>query len=298
MASVIELAGRETDEVTFNAPTFALAMLELEMVVVLNVVVAKKEFWPVKLLLPFMYAKFAVSERFVEAMPVTEEPVNARVPVTVKLPTFAEAMLEVTNVVELVNKNWPEALNVLPENCKYGVPVTVLMLLYTVTYPWVEVPTAPPPPPPLPQPLQLTTERLVKKAFVEVMLVEVMLVNTPVDGVFAPIGVLSIVPPLIVSASAILLSPSEPVIEPKLPRANVTLALPNVPEFTAVAETLPVASMVNVLETIASVIEFAGSATELVTFNAPIFADAIEDDEIVVVLNVVVAKKELRPVND
>jgi hypothetical protein len=139
---------------------------------------------------------------------------------------------------------------------------------------------------------------LAKYALVEVMAVEVTLENTAVDGVVAPIGVLLIVPPLIVNASATLLSPNDPVIEPKLPSARVTPALPSVPEFTAVAETFPVASIVSVLETIASVMLLAGRATEEVTFKAPTFAEAIEEEAIVVVRKVVVAKKLLRPVND
>lgn len=52
---------------------------------------------------------------------------------------------------------------------------------------------------------------------------------------------------------------------------SVTLALPSVPEFTAVAETLPVASIVNVLEIIASVTLFAGSETVPVTVIFPAF---------------------------
>jgi hypothetical protein len=160
--------------------------------------------------------------------------------------------------------------------------------------------------------LQLETVRLVIYALVEVMLVpdaapkvrrvtfrfeEVALVNTPVLGVVAPIGVFSIVPPLIVSASATLLSPSDPVIEPNDPRASVTLALPSVPELTAVAETLPVASIVSVLDTMASVIELAGSATEEVTFNAPTFAAAMLELEIVVVRKEEVALNVFKPVN-
>jgi hypothetical protein len=160
IASVIELAGRATVPVTLIFPAFKLAMLEDEMVVVLNELVPVNVFEPLNVLLPLRYARLVVSDKLVEAMPVTDEPVKASVPVTVKLPTFADAMLEVTNVVELVNKNCPDALNVLPESDRYGVPVTEFTLLYTVKYPLVEVPTLPLPP--LPQPVQLVTVRLVK----------------------------------------------------------------------------------------------------------------------------------------
>jgi hypothetical protein len=128
------------------------------------------------------------------------------------------------------------------------------------------------------------------------MLVELIDVNAPVDGVVAPIGVLLIVPPLIVNASATLLSPNDPVIEPKLPSARVTPALPSVPEFTAVAETLPVASIVKVFEIIASVIELAGSATLLVTLSEPMFALAMLELLMVVVRKLVVALNVLLPV--
>jgi hypothetical protein len=131
IASVIELAGSATDEVTFNAPTFALAMLELLMVVVRKVVVALNVLLPVNALFALRYVKFAESERLVEDRPVTE-PVIASVPVTVTLPALSEATLEVTNVVELENNPVAETVNALPESVMYGVPVTELMLLYKV----------------------------------------------------------------------------------------------------------------------------------------------------------------------
>ncbi len=52
--------------------------------------------------------------------------------------------------------------------------------------------------------------RFVANRLVEVAFVAVALVNTPVDGVAAPIGVFSIVPPLIVSASGICASVARP----------------------------------------------------------------------------------------
>ena len=109
--------------------------------------------------------------------------------------------------------------------------------------------------------VRLVKLAFVAKRFVEVELVEVVLVKTAVDGVVAPIEELLMVPPLIVSASDTFESESEPVIEPKDARASVTPALPSVPELIAVALTLPVASIVNPLTTIASVIELLGSET-------------------------------------
>jgi hypothetical protein len=64
-------------------------------------------------------------------MPVIVVPVNANVPVMVVLPRFADAILEVTKVVELVKTNCPLAVNMPLESVRYGVPVTELLLLYT-----------------------------------------------------------------------------------------------------------------------------------------------------------------------
>ena len=88
--------------------------------------------------------------------------------------------------------------------------------------------------------------------------VEVALVNTPVEGVVAPMDELFTVPPLMVRISATLASVSVPVMEPNEPKARVTPELPRVPELMAVAFTLPVESMVKPFTTIASVTELEG----------------------------------------
>ncbi len=119
-------------------------------------------------------------------------------------------------------------------------------------------------------------------------LVLVMFVNTPVLGVDAPIGLLSIVPPEIVRLLAILLSPSDPVMEPNEPSAKVTPALPSVPESSAVAETCPVASIVNPGTTIASVIELLGR------FKTPITARLV----VVALIKIVLVTKRFVPVAD
>jgi hypothetical protein len=105
---------------------------------------------------------------------------------------------------------------------------------------------------------RLVTVPFVAKRLVVVELVEVVFVKTPVDGVVAPIGELLMVPPLIVRMSETFASPRVPVMEPKLPSANVTPALPSVPDLMAEALTLPVASIVSPFTTIASVTESFG----------------------------------------
>jgi hypothetical protein len=258
MASVMLLAGNATVPVTLIFPAFKLAMLDEEMVVVLKDEVAENVLSPVNVLLPLRYAKFAESERLLLERPVTE-PVIARVPVTVRLPAFSEAMLELEIVVvlkKLLFENVFCPVNVwsLAKYARVVEPVTLLMLMVR---------------PVTVAPVKFADEVTVNTPITAWVVVD--LVNTPVLGVVAPIGVFSMVPPLIVRASATLLSPSEPVIEPNDPSARVTLAFPNVPEFMAVAETLPVASIVSVFETIASVTLFAGSETVPVTVMLPAF---------------------------
>jgi hypothetical protein len=253
IASVILLAGRATVPVTLIFPTFKLATLELANVLA-----------PVKTLLFAKYARLEVPANWLTLMPVMVVPVNANVPVIVVLPRFADAMLEEANVLA------PVKIFVLAKYAMLEVPERLLIAMPDTV--------------PVTFKLPIFAEAMLDDAIVaeEVTVrvpatafVVVTFVNTPVDGVVAPIGEFSIVPPLIVSASATLLSPSEPVIEPNEPSARVTLALPSVPEFTAVAETLPVASIVSVLDTIASVTLFAGSETVPVTVMLPIFADAM-----------------------
>lgn len=88
--------------------------------------------------------------------------------------------------------------------------------------------------------------------------VDVTPVNTPVEGVVAPIVELSMVPPEMVRLFATFASARLPVMEPKEPRASVTPAFPSVPELMAVALMEPVASMVSPFATFASVIELLG----------------------------------------
>ena len=114
--------------------------------------------------------------------------------------------------------------------------------------------------------VRLAVYKLVPEAVAKPsQLVEVALVNTPVEGVLAPIAVLLIVPPLMVNASDTLASESVPVMEPNEPKARVTPALPKVPELMAEALMLPEESMVRPFTTMASVTELLGKVRLPVT---------------------------------
>jgi hypothetical protein len=255
----------DTVPVTFRLPTFAEAMLELAKVLA-----------PVKTLLFAKYASEDVPEIWLIESPVTP-PATERVPVTFRLPTFADAILLEAKVLA------PVKMFEFAKYARLEVPDKLLIarpeMLAPVKF------------------ADEVTERLPTTA-----LVAVTFVNTPVLGVVAPIGVLLITPPVIVSASAMLLSPNEPVIEPNEPSASVTPAFPSVPESIAVAETCPVASTVRPFATMASVMLFAGKETVPVTANCPmlaatIFAEPMLEEEIVEVRNEVVAVNVFCPVN-
>ncbi len=211
------------------------------VVVALVLVVFPNVLPPVKTWVPFKRAMLAPFERSVEARerPEMVAPVRFNEPETAR---FVVALLvEVAFVlVELVEVRFVtvRALKERPETVapvKSTRPVAVRLVEETL----VEV-------------------RFVEARFVVVAFVVVTFVKTPVEGVMAPIGVLSMVPPLTVSASAMFPSAREPVMEPKEPRARVTEPLPRVPELMAVAETEPVASIVRPFTTKASVMELFG----------------------------------------
>ena len=105
----------------------------------------------------------------------------ARVPVTVKLPALSEAMLELANVFA------PVKMLVFAKYAMLEVPDKQLMAR-----------------PEIVAPVKLAEEVTVSWPMVERVLVSA--VKTPVLGVVAPIGVLSMVPPLIVRALATIAS--------------------------------------------------------------------------------------------
>ena len=94
MASVTELAGRDSVELTVSAPMLAVLMLPVMIVddvsVELVMVAISRVFDPVKVLLPARVAMVFPSDRSAIARPVIVASVTFNVEVTKRLPMFDE----------------------------------------------------------------------------------------------------------------------------------------------------------------------------------------------------------------
>ena len=94
------MAGRESAVTTLRVPTFAVVIVELAAVVVVNVVVAEKVLVPVKVWLLASLARVAASDKLLDDRPVTVAPVKLSVEETVSAP-----------IVEVLDIIPPQALS-------------------------------------------------------------------------------------------------------------------------------------------------------------------------------------------